>query len=262
MKRKLNLRGMGAASGFTLIELLVVVSIIALLISIMLPALSKARESSRRVACASNLHQIGLGIGIYAVQNNDFLPYFAAEDRPRLQTSYWLNSTIYLWGDPGPAEKNPRLLNKAIGTSVFQCPSDKSNRNQMFPDGVYASVGNSYPYNSGIIHDTKGNESGKLFGPGKYGSPGIDVLWGKKFSQIKSPARIVAVGDITMWYVMHHSAPSHQDVGYDQTFIHDTQRYMSNLLFADNHVEYSLMREPPEHLINEDYAMVLVETDL
>jgi prepilin-type N-terminal cleavage/methylation domain-containing protein/prepilin-type processing-associated H-X9-DG protein len=64
-----------ATPAFTLVELLVVIGIIALLIAILLPALSKARTASRRAACLSNLRQLGIAIHDYANGNNGCIPY-------------------------------------------------------------------------------------------------------------------------------------------------------------------------------------------
>ncbi len=71
MKRSSPVR---RTKGFTLVELLVVIGIIALLISILLPSLNKARETANRAKCASNLHQIGLAILLYQQDNKQLYP--------------------------------------------------------------------------------------------------------------------------------------------------------------------------------------------
>ncbi|MBN2139232.1 MAG: type II secretion system protein [Sedimentisphaerales bacterium] len=65
---------MNSARGFTLIELLVVIAIIALLMAILLPCLGVARSQARRVCSGSNLRQIGMGLGMYAEDNEGYFP--------------------------------------------------------------------------------------------------------------------------------------------------------------------------------------------
>jgi prepilin-type N-terminal cleavage/methylation domain-containing protein len=83
-------------TGFTLIELLVVISIIALLMAIMLPALGRARDLARASVCASNQKQIIYALLTYASDNDDRMPYYSNPKFVPSQGKYIVNSKGWL----------------------------------------------------------------------------------------------------------------------------------------------------------------------
>jgi prepilin-type N-terminal cleavage/methylation domain-containing protein len=118
-------RARATARGFTLIELLVVVAIIALLLSILLPALARAREQSRRAVCLSNQKQQSLGFSAYSADFKQYLPWGGSFRFSLMEGLYYLGYTSELrhnWA----AVNGGVLYPKYIGNTpeIFYCPSN------------------------------------------------------------------------------------------------------------------------------------------
>ncbi|WP_343214105.1 prepilin-type N-terminal cleavage/methylation domain-containing protein [Fontisphaera persica] len=148
MRLRLSKSGPSAAArqagGFTLIELLVVMAIVALLASLLLPALSSAKQRALRASCGSNLRQVYLGMAMYAQDNDDSMPIkyevkktsLKAEDLAKGKQLQTLTNGIHLLLAPyvGGSAASP--------SRVFRCPADAGDAVEATP--VFERRGTSY----------------------------------------------------------------------------------------------------------------------
>jgi prepilin-type N-terminal cleavage/methylation domain-containing protein/prepilin-type processing-associated H-X9-DG protein len=157
---------------FTLVELLVVIAIIAILASLLLPALSRAKASAKRINCLSNLHQMTIAASIYANNNSEFYPtaYYDADVNGVTYYYAWDLTTI----DGTPNTVIPGILWESQSTSAIQqCPAFAGSANWL--DDPYTG----YNYNTSFI------------GHGQY----EDTPDPAKNTAVKHPAKTVLFGD-------------------------------------------------------------------
>lgn len=228
---------------FTLVELLVVVAIIALLISILLPALGQVRARSKRVQCQTNLRTIGHAVQFYLSENNDTFPdapfygclgYIGRSDRHALLGSqhpesarpmnrYFLveDNTV---GDEFQVERKHKDL--------FECPSDQGDAYFKLPGKYFVEHGTSYVYASEID---------------EFPVPTFGVLScrGMRASQFKYPVKKIVFQEPVF-------NPSF-DLNDHRSRWHEADRHHGNLLFADSHVDFAytqifdVQAQPSEH---------------
>lgn len=194
-------------NGFTLIELLVVIAIIALLLSILMPSLRKAKSLAVRLRCTHNLKQIDLAMNMYLNSNDNIFP--CAQDP--LPTGVWL------WMGRGwRSFLEPEMGGNidANNPSVLFCPQDKTSKEK------YEST--SYSYSMSFYHSPEQIDSLSTTEQ-TYKNPLPSVM--KKDLNVEKPSGKIIIGE----WLSNHS-PVDSDAGW---WCWEGSR---NYLFVDGHI--------------------------
>ncbi|MGE4564707.1 MAG: DUF1559 domain-containing protein [Victivallaceae bacterium] len=170
---------------FTLIELLVVIAIIAILASMLLPALNQARERGKSANCQGTLKQHGVATQQY-LQDYDYFPSLNNNKGVPDRLSWKFAMAPYLGITLDPAITNGKLQT-ALGKGAFRCPS-WINGNNVFSDVQYMITDNAAAYRGGY-----GYNMPSLYGLGYTSASGV-VSW-VKTNRIRTPSETVCTID-------------------------------------------------------------------
>jgi len=230
-------------SGFTLIELLVVISIIALLIGLLLPALTRARDNARRGACASNIRQNGMGIMLYANDYNDWFPFVYVDSGDPVvgQQNYGGLAGFYnLWNlenryGPGQyrdGNTRPLLAPYVNDARTLLCPSDRIDNT----DGGHSHRNARGPVTPFAVANMQGDPDNLDANPG-VNFENISYLYiaGLRADQ---PSAMAVFGDETNWNDYGTNAFNYNGrAGYMDDDNHGMEG--GNILYNDGHADFT-----------------------
>jgi prepilin-type N-terminal cleavage/methylation domain-containing protein/prepilin-type processing-associated H-X9-DG protein len=161
-----------AAGAFTLIELLIVLGIISVLLGILIPVLAAARRRSQQAACVSNLHQIGIGIVLYAQDYNDHFPF--GGDPEDLHTSGWEHPYGgRFWQAVRSMKPLQKVMQPYTPERLWRCPSDTGfdqsgpleNHPMEAHPTSFRAYGSSYYYYTEVTLRRKTIEDVRVYNP-------------------------------------------------------------------------------------------------
>lgn len=235
-------------NAFSLVELLICIAVIAVLLAILLPLLSGAKEAGNKAVCASNLRQINVAFQLYVQDNKESLPRYA--ERP-LETDWRYGGATFVGSRALPILDGSRPVNRYLGGDVtdsmasgvnaalFHCPSDRgvfrgSRGSQhgtpaLSSPSCYREFGTSYRANSYLLNS---------------GLSGIDGLNRPlRLVEIQGTwSRILLLGDADWWYATRDE--NEEDAGLEASWHREVHK--GHMLALDGSLRFVNFAKYPD----------------